>query len=90
MLYSHCNYVLVFLWDSYGRVYTTDPYHALGPAAAAYGVGAMVRAPQPQHYNNRLETELSSLYVNVVIYFSHIFFTAVCCLKTDTSSFPYF
>ncbi|KAM9473227.1 RNA binding protein fox-1 homolog 2-like isoform 15-T16 [Salvelinus alpinus] len=27
--------------DSYGRVYTTDPYHALGPAAAAYGVGAM-------------------------------------------------
>lgn len=28
---------------SYGRVYTTDPYHALAPAAAAYGVGAMVR-----------------------------------------------
>ncbi|XP_061701080.1 RNA binding protein fox-1 homolog 2-like isoform X4 [Syngnathoides biaculeatus] len=28
--------------DSYGRVYTTDPYHALAPAAAAYGVGAMV------------------------------------------------
>lgn len=82
-------YVLVFLWDSYGRVYTTDPYHALGPAAAAYGVGAMVRAPQPQHYNNRLETELSSLYVNVVIYFSHVFFTAVC-LKTAASSFPYF
>ncbi|KAM8824519.1 RNA binding protein fox-1 homolog 2-like isoform 4-T4 [Synchiropus picturatus] len=27
--------------DSYGRVYTTDPYHALTPAAAAYGVGAM-------------------------------------------------
>ncbi|XP_063080000.1 RNA binding protein fox-1 homolog 2-like isoform X2 [Engraulis encrasicolus] len=28
--------------DSYGRVYTTaDPYHALAPAAAAYGVGAM-------------------------------------------------
>ncbi|KAL6103365.1 rbfox2 [Pungitius sinensis] len=27
--------------DSYGRVYTTDPYHALSPAAAAYGVGAM-------------------------------------------------
>ncbi|CAL8283719.1 unnamed protein product [Boreogadus saida] len=28
--------------DGYGRVYTTDPYHALGPAAAAaYGVGAM-------------------------------------------------
>ncbi|XP_029692016.1 RNA binding protein fox-1 homolog 2-like [Takifugu rubripes] len=26
--------------DSYGRVYTTDPYHALTPAAA-YGVGAM-------------------------------------------------
>uniref|UniRef100_A0A8C6LW91 RNA binding protein fox-1 homolog 2 n=1 Tax=Nothobranchius furzeri TaxID=105023 RepID=A0A8C6LW91_NOTFU len=26
---------------SYGRVYTTDPYHALAPAAAAYGVGAM-------------------------------------------------
>ncbi|XP_031690227.1 RNA binding protein fox-1 homolog 2 isoform X12 [Oncorhynchus kisutch] len=51
--------------DSYGRVYTTDPYHALGPAAAAYGVGAMVRAPQPQHYNNRLETELSSLYASL-------------------------
>ncbi|MED6269858.1 RNA binding protein fox-1 1 [Characodon lateralis] len=30
--------------DSYGRVYTTDPYHALTPAAAAYGVGAMVRS----------------------------------------------
>lgn len=30
--------------SSYGRVYTTDPYHALAPAAAAaYGVGAMVR-----------------------------------------------
>uniref|UniRef100_A0A8D3DSJ9 RNA binding protein fox-1 homolog 2 n=1 Tax=Scophthalmus maximus TaxID=52904 RepID=A0A8D3DSJ9_SCOMX len=28
------------LWG-YGRVYTTDPYHALSPAAAAYGVGAM-------------------------------------------------
>ncbi|XP_061829870.1 RNA binding protein fox-1 homolog 2-like isoform X2 [Nerophis lumbriciformis] len=28
--------------DSYGRVYTADPYHALTPAAAAaYGVGAM-------------------------------------------------
>ncbi|XP_075940068.1 RNA binding protein fox-1 homolog 2-like isoform X2 [Anarhichas minor] len=27
--------------DSYGRVYTTDPYHGLTPAAAAYGVGAM-------------------------------------------------
>ncbi|KAK1155325.1 hypothetical protein AOXY_G27084 [Acipenser oxyrinchus oxyrinchus] len=28
--------------DSYGRVFTTDPYHALAPAAAAaYGVGAM-------------------------------------------------
>ncbi|KAJ8344943.1 hypothetical protein SKAU_G00291360 [Synaphobranchus kaupii] len=28
--------------DSYGRVYTADPYHALAPAAAAaYGVGAM-------------------------------------------------
>ncbi|XP_064180014.1 RNA binding protein fox-1 homolog 2-like isoform X5 [Anguilla rostrata] len=27
--------------DSYGRVYTTDPYHALAPAATAYGVGAM-------------------------------------------------
>lgn len=29
--------------DGYGRVYTTDPYHAaLNPAtAAAYGVGAM-------------------------------------------------
>ncbi|XP_026180337.1 RNA binding protein fox-1 homolog 2-like isoform X4 [Mastacembelus armatus] len=27
--------------DSFGRVYTTDPYHALAPAAAAYGVGAM-------------------------------------------------
>ncbi|XP_071060223.1 RNA binding protein fox-1 homolog 2-like isoform X2 [Pseudochaenichthys georgianus] len=27
--------------DSYGRVYTTDPYHGLNPAAAAYGVGAM-------------------------------------------------
>uniref|UniRef100_A0A3Q3NQJ3 Fox-1 C-terminal domain-containing protein n=1 Tax=Labrus bergylta TaxID=56723 RepID=A0A3Q3NQJ3_9LABR len=27
--------------SSYGRVYTTDPYHALSPAAAAYGVGAM-------------------------------------------------
>ncbi|GLD48664.1 RNA binding protein fox-1 homolog 2-like protein [Lates japonicus] len=27
--------------DCYGRVYTTDPYHALAPAAAAYGVGAM-------------------------------------------------
>ncbi|XP_069053262.1 RNA binding protein fox-1 homolog 2 isoform X2 [Lepisosteus oculatus] len=28
--------------DSYGRVYTTDPYHALTPAAAAaYGVGAV-------------------------------------------------
>ncbi|XP_034151288.1 RNA binding protein fox-1 homolog 2 isoform X2 [Esox lucius] len=52
--------------DSYGRVYTTDPYHALGPAAAAYGVGAMVRATQPQHYNNRqLETELSSLYASL-------------------------
>lgn len=34
----HCLYVA-----SYGRVYTTDPYHALAPAAAAYGVGAMVR-----------------------------------------------
>ncbi|KAG9338794.1 hypothetical protein JZ751_025231 [Albula glossodonta] len=31
--------------DSYGRVYTTDPYHALAPAAAAYGVGAMVGPP---------------------------------------------
>ena len=31
---------------SYGRVYTTDPYHAaLTPAtAAAYGVGAMVNS----------------------------------------------
>lgn len=32
--------------SSYGRVYTADPYHAaLAPAAAAaaYGVGAMVR-----------------------------------------------
>ncbi|XP_060946570.1 RNA binding protein fox-1 homolog 2-like [Limanda limanda] len=27
--------------DGYGRVYTTDPYHGLSPAAAAYGVGAM-------------------------------------------------
>lgn len=27
---------------SYGRIYATDPYHALAPAAA-YGVGAMVR-----------------------------------------------
>lgn len=31
-----------FCITSYGRVYTTDPYHALAPAAA-YGVGAMVR-----------------------------------------------
>ncbi|CAF88063.1 unnamed protein product, partial [Tetraodon nigroviridis] len=31
----------LFLVSSYGRVYTTDPYHALAPAAA-YGVGAMV------------------------------------------------
>lgn len=36
---------------SYGRVYTTDPYHALAPAAAAYGVGAMVRkVTQALHY----------------------------------------
>lgn len=27
--------------DSYGRVYTADPYHA-ALAPAAYGVGAMV------------------------------------------------
>ncbi|MEE6512898.1 hypothetical protein FKM82_020219 [Ascaphus truei] len=27
--------------DGYGRVYTTDPYHALAPAAS-YGVGAVV------------------------------------------------
>lgn len=34
---------------SYGRVYAADPYHALAPAAAAaaYGVGAMVR-PSPE------------------------------------------
>lgn len=37
---------VVFFCCSYGRVYTADPYHAaLAPAAAAaaYGVGAMVR-----------------------------------------------
>ncbi|KAL0992996.1 hypothetical protein UPYG_G00101960 [Umbra pygmaea] len=53
--------------DSYGRVYTTDPYQALAPAAAAYGVGAMVRAPQPQQYSNnrQLETELSALYASL-------------------------
>uniref|UniRef100_A0A8C7QN89 RNA binding protein fox-1 homolog 2 n=1 Tax=Oncorhynchus mykiss TaxID=8022 RepID=A0A8C7QN89_ONCMY len=38
--------------DGYGRVYTTDPYHAaLNPAAAAaYGVGAMVRTLVYLHY----------------------------------------
>ncbi|KAM9745036.1 RNA binding protein fox-1 homolog 2-like isoform 1-T1 [Menidia menidia] len=37
--------------DSYGRVYTTDPYHALTPAAAAaYGVGAMVRSASVYPY----------------------------------------
>uniref|UniRef100_A0A8C5QVY7 RNA binding protein fox-1 homolog 2 n=1 Tax=Leptobrachium leishanense TaxID=445787 RepID=A0A8C5QVY7_9ANUR len=30
--------------DGYGRVYTTDPYHALAPAAS-YGVGAVVSEP---------------------------------------------
>lgn len=39
-----CLFLSPTLWFmcSYGRVYTTDPYHALAPAAAAYGVGAMV------------------------------------------------
>lgn len=41
-----CPFWLLFS-RSYGRVYTADPYHAaLAPAAAAaaaYGVGAMVR-----------------------------------------------
>lgn len=51
--FSHCtidqnvlNTILMFFCCSYGRVYTADPYHAaLAPAAAAaaYGVGAMVR-----------------------------------------------
>lgn len=40
MIYFDFCFVFFF---SYGRVYTTDPYHALTPAAAAYGVGAMVR-----------------------------------------------
>lgn len=38
----HIPTFVCFRVTSYGRVYTTDPYHALAPAAA-YGVGAMVR-----------------------------------------------
>uniref|UniRef100_A0A3B3SI60 RNA binding protein fox-1 homolog 2 n=1 Tax=Paramormyrops kingsleyae TaxID=1676925 RepID=A0A3B3SI60_9TELE len=42
--------------DSYGRVYAADPYHALAPAAAAaYGVGAMVRVTLPR---NKMKTVL--------------------------------
>ncbi|KAM8824517.1 RNA binding protein fox-1 homolog 2-like isoform 2-T2 [Synchiropus picturatus] len=42
--------------DSYGRVYTTDPYHALTPAAAAYGVGAMVRRQHPYTHDTHTHT----------------------------------
>ncbi|XP_062387980.1 RNA binding protein fox-1 homolog 2-like isoform X4 [Sardina pilchardus] len=44
--------------DSYGRVYTTDPYHALAPAAAAYGVGAMSLA----HASSLSAVTQASLY----------------------------
>lgn len=55
--FSLCSWV-----GSYGRVYTTDPYHALAPAAAAYGVGAMVRKHTASPHNHQLETHVHSVF----------------------------
>lgn len=64
---------------SYGRVYTTDPYHALTPAAAAaYGVGAMVRKQLAQDIFNKGRAEPDCVILHLS-YLAHVM--AFCYLK---------
>lgn len=73
---------MLCLCCSYGRVYTTDPYHALTPAAAAYGVGAMVRKLTQALQNNQCRTSITFLgSYEILIFFpdSFVLFPQIPC-----------
>lgn len=70
-----CTLTLHVSLNRYGRVYTTDPYHALAPATS-YGVGAVVSNRLFSNDDvNQLETKL--LFKNASLFCLHVFVCSV-------------